>query len=172
MDGISDHEAILVKSPITAHLSYSSKRTIHLWSQADFQVIRNRIGLLCEEFTSFYSSSTPVEILWTNFMKICNTCLDLVPTKLSSHSSKQPWITNHIKRLSRKKQRAYNNACKTNEAQHWTKYYNLKRECQRECRAAHNKYVSNLVDPDKNVITKKLWSYIKSKRHNNIGGVP
>ena len=67
VDGISDHEAILVKSPITAHLSYSSKRTIHSWSQADFQVIRNRIGLLCEEFTSFYSSSTPVEILWTNF---------------------------------------------------------------------------------------------------------
>lgn len=99
MNGISDHEAILVKSIITAHLSYSSKRTIHLWSQADFQVIRKRIGLLCEEFTSFYSSSTSVETLWTNFIKICNTCLDLISTKLSSHSFKQPWITNHIKSL-------------------------------------------------------------------------
>ena len=50
---ISDHGTILVKSLITAHLSYPSKRTIHVWSQADFQDIRNKIGLLCEEFTSF-----------------------------------------------------------------------------------------------------------------------
>ena len=31
------------------------------------------------------------------------------------------------------------------------RYYNLKRECQRECRTAYNKYVSNLVDPKKNI---------------------
>ena len=85
--------------------------------------------------------------------------------------STQPWITTHIKRLSIRKQRAYNYARKTNEAHQWSNYYNLKRECQRECRTAYNKYVSNMVDPNKNVVTKKLWSYIKSKRQDNIGGV-
>ena len=47
--------------------------------------------------------ATPVEIIWNNFARICNTCLDLVPTKLCSPNSKQPWITTHIKRLSRRK---------------------------------------------------------------------
>ena len=28
-----------------------------------------------------------------------------------------------------------------------------------------------MVDPNKNVVTKKRWSYIKSKRQDNIGGV-
>ena len=79
------------------------------------------------------------------------------------HSFKQPWITNHIKHFSRKKQHTYNNSRKTNKAQHWTKYYNLKRECQRECHAAHNKYVSNLVDPDKNVITKNYGPTLKAR---------
>ena len=31
--------------------------------------------------------------------------------------------------------------------------------------------MSNLVDPNKNIVTKKLWTYIKSKRQDSIGGV-
>ena len=102
---------------------------------------------------------------------ICNTCLDLVSTKLSSSNIKQPWITNYIKCLSKRKQRAYNHAHKTNQPRHWTKYHNLKKECQRKCRPAYNKCVSDMVDPSKNTVTKKLWTYIKSKRQDNIGGV-
>ena len=158
MDGIGDHEAVLVKSLVTAYLSHPNERIIYLWSQADFQDIRNRISLLCEEFISSYSTSTPIEILWINFTSICNTCLDLIPIKLCSHNSKQPWINIHIKRLSRRKERAYNQAHNTNESQHWTRYYNLKRECQWECHIAYNKYVFNLVDPNKNIVTKKLWT--------------
>jgi len=171
VSGISDHEALFVKSLVTARLSQPSKRTIYLWSQANFHDIRNQINSLCEEFVGSHTSSTPIETLWNSFQEICNTCLDLVPTKLSSSNIKQPWINNYIKRLSRRKQRAYNCARRNNQPQHWTKYYSLKKECQRECRSAYNKYVSNMVDPNKNTVTKKLWSYIKSKRQDNIGGV-
>ena len=126
VDGISDHEAVFIESLVTAHLTLPSRRTIYLWSQADLQNVKNRTGSLCEEFVSSYSSSIPVEILWNNFVRICDTCLDLVPTKLSSSSFKQPWITTHIKRLSRRKQRAYNYARKTNQAHQWSNYYTLK----------------------------------------------
>jgi len=54
--------------------------------------------------------------------------------------------------------------------QHWTRYYNLKKECQHECRFAYNKYVSDMVDPSKNTVAKRLCSYIKSKRQDNNGG--
>jgi len=37
-------------------------------------------------------------------------------------------------------------------------------------RSSH-KYVSDMVDPNENTVTKKLWSYIKSKRHDNVGSV-
>ena len=31
--------------------------------------------------------------------------------------------------------------------------------------------MSNLVDSNKNIVTKKLWTYIKSKRQDSISGV-
>ena len=40
-----------------------------------------------------------------------------------------------------------------------------------ECRFAYNKYVSAMVNPSKNTVTKKLWSYIKSKRQDNVDSV-
>ena len=32
-----------------------------------------------------------------------------------------------------------------------------------------NQYVSNLLDPNSNAVTKRLWSYIKSKRLDHTG---
>ena len=40
---------------------------------------------------------------------------------------------------------------------------------QRECRKAHEKYVSNIINPDNKHSNKKFWSYIKSKRSKNHG---
>ena len=81
----------------------------------------------------------------------------MVPTRLGNFNTKQAWITTHIKRLSRRKQCAYNHARRTNDPLLWSRNYNnLKKECQRNCRSAYNKYVSNMVDPNKNTVTKKL----------------
>ena len=74
----------------------------------------------------------------------------------------------YIKRITRRKQCAYNQARRSNLATDWSKYYDLKRECQHECCTAFNRYVSNLVDPNKNIITKHLWSFIKNKRQDNV----
>jgi len=114
-------------------------------------------------------ASTPVDLLWTKFLEICNIGLDSVPTKLSFTRHNQPWITGHIKRLSYKKKCAYNHAREINNSDDWTKYHSLKRLCQHECHAAFNKYVYNLVDRNKNVLTKKLWTYIKSKKQDHTG---
>ena len=149
VSGISDHGIILVTSLVTARLSHPSPRTIYLWSHADFDSIKNRIASLCEEFIANQTASSPVYTLWSTFLSICNECLDIVPTRLGNFNNKQPWITTHIKRLSRRKQRAYNHARRTNDPLHWSRYYNLKKECQRDCRSVYNKYVSDMVDPNK-----------------------
>ena len=75
----------------------------------------------------------------------------------------------YIKRITRRKQCAYNQARHSNLVTDWSKYYDLKSECQHECCTAFNRYVSNLVDPNKNIITKHLWSFIKNKRQDNVG---
>jgi len=63
VSGISDHKTLLVTSLVAACLSHPSPRTICLWSQADFDTIRNRITLLCEDCIASYTASSPVETL-------------------------------------------------------------------------------------------------------------
>ena len=169
VDGISDHEVVLVTSSITADLPPPTRRTIYLWSRTDLNLIRETAQSLCQRFTTTHSTSTPIDILWNDFMSICNTCMDLVPTKLSSTKHHQPWINSHIKRLTRKKQRAYNHARSTNTEHDWARYKDIKRQCQYECRNSFNLYVSNLIDPNSNAVSKRLWSYIKSKRLDHTG---
>ena len=73
-------------------------------------------------------------------------------------------INNYNKKITHRRQHAYNQARRSNLATDWSKYYDLIRECQHECHTAFNKYVSNLIDPNKNIIAKRLWSFIKNKR--------
>ena len=83
-----------------------------------------------------------------------NTCLDLVPTKLCSPNSKQPWITTHIKRLS--SQGAFNQACKNKSHATLVPKDNV------------NRSVILLIKlicvqpsgPEQESSNKKLWSYI------------
>ena len=66
-------------------------------------VIKEIISQFSDDFLSKYSLSTPVEVLWNEFKQMCFKCLAQVPSKLSSTNTKQPWVTSHIKCLSRKK---------------------------------------------------------------------
>ena len=68
-----------------------------------------------------------------------------------------------MKCLTRKKQHAYNHACATNTSHDWVEYKDIKRQCQHECRKCFNQYVSTLIDPSSNAITKYLWSYKKQE---------
>ena len=102
---------------------------------------------------------------------MCFDCLGLVPTKLHSNRSKQPWINAYIRRLSRKKQRLYNLAKFSNSRHNWEVYRTFKRKIQGECRKAYNNYIGELID-EKGSVTKKLWSYIKNQRKDHCGVAP
>ena len=75
----------------------------------------------------------------------------------------------HIKRLTRRKQWADNHACATNTVSDWARYKDIKKLCQFGCCKCFNQYVSSLIDPNGNTITKRLWSYIKSKKLDHTG---
>ena len=69
ISGISDHKAVLVMSAVIAQLLHPPKRFIYLWTQADLNLIRENIQYLCEEFTTMYTSATPVVFYGIVFCK-------------------------------------------------------------------------------------------------------
>ena len=106
------------------------------------------------------------------FLKILNTCLELIPTRNSLPIHCQPWITHNLKRFSRRKQHAYNYACIIKNPSDWLQYNNIKKQSHQECHSAYNNYVQNLINPNTNAISKCLWNFIKSKKHDLTGVGP
>ena len=88
--------------------------------------------------------------------------------KMTSTRFGPPWLTNNIKRLSKKKQRWYNIARSTNLERDWALYQKLKSETQQACHKSYNGYLSTLLDRNNNC-TKRFWSFIKSKRTDQMG---
>jgi len=171
LPGISDHELICVESILTATVSDTIPRKLYLWHKADMQLINDKVTEFCRNFLSVCTISTPIQNLWNNLKSFYLECLDLVPFKLRSSSTRNPWINAHIKHLSNKKRRLYNKARSSSLNSDWDTYKSFKRYMQRECRKAHNSYFSRLFDTTSSHGSKKFWSYIKSQR-NEQSGVP
>ena len=143
LPGISDHETVFVSSDISASTHKPVARKIYLWSRADFHRINQDIEEFCIHFIREFTPSSPVNLMRNRFKNMCMTCLNSIPSKMSSTRFNQPWITNYIKRLSKRKQRSFNKARSTNLPNDWTTYYNLKKESLRACQKAYNTYVTN-----------------------------
>ena len=74
--GISDHELIIVKSPLAATLPRSQAHTIFLWQHADWQALNERLHLFSNH--TDYSGDTPIQDLWNLFKQECHSCLSLI----------------------------------------------------------------------------------------------
>jgi len=172
--GISDHEAVLIKSYISIIAHVQSRRKIYLWNKSNSNLIRAFFYDFCNEFLNNNSINSPINQLWSDFQSACHFCLDnLVPSKLSSNKTfHQPWITTSIKRLCRRKRRAYTQYRRSRTPSTWLRYKTLKNLAQKECRQAHNNYFSRLIDSNSPGNSKKLWSYIKRQKVDHIGIPP
>ena len=80
---------------------------------------------------------------------------------MTSSRFSQPWIKKKVKRISRRKKRAYKRAkhsCSNSDLQ---QYRQLQKESQYECKKAYDSYVSDILTSDK--YSKKLYTLIKGK---------
>ena len=60
----------------------------------------------------------------------------------------QPWCNRNIRRLSRRKQRAFNKYRKTGKKKDWDRYRQLQKSTQQECKSSYNEYVNDMVSQD------------------------
>ena len=102
---------------------------------------------------------------------MCTDCLKFVPTMtVSSSNSNQPWATPLIRWLSRKKKHLYNRAKQSGLPEDWMEYRAIKKLMQQECRQSHTKYLSDILNSTSSTSKgrKNLWSYVKSKRRDQV----
>ena len=114
--------------------------------KANNNSIRTKIRQLTTNIIEMVRKGTTVSELWTIFKEtLCTIINSNVPTKLSRSRHSNPWMNTTLKRMIRRRQRAYN---KTQSSQHhkdWDRYKHMKTATQRELRNAHDKYIDDIL---------------------------
>ena len=173
LPGISDHEAVLTVAEVKARYQKPVAREIRLWDKGNLDQVKRDLLNFSQAFVSENTVTTPVNKLWDAIVDNINITVEKnIPTKTTSTRFSQPWINREIKRISRRKKRAFRQARKSGKANDWARYKRLKRESQAQCRQVHDAYVANLLSDDPSNNPKRFYSYIKSKRCDNSGVAP
>ena len=148
--GLGDHHAISIHSSAQAHRSKPTRRRIHLKRRGDIETLKQDARSFTALFIQTYTIDSSIHTMWHN---IKSNLIDLqeqhVPSKLTTTRFQQLWITIEIKRISRRKQRAYN-ICRnkpTTSREH-RKYRELQKQTKQLCKYAYNTYINNLISPD------------------------
>lgn len=166
LPGLGDHDVLLVDTRIRAEKIKRQPHKVTIWKKANINALKEET----KQFSSAFIKNTPpdVEDMWTaihsHLTKMMNTH---IPTKTCSNKFNQPWINTKLKRLSRRKQRAWSRAKSSNSQEHWIKYNEIKKETRKENRSAYQKHLKNIFQEDQN--NKKLWKFIKHKRCDPVG---
>lgn len=86
-----------------------------------------------------------------------------MPTKMSSSRHNVLWMTTHIRRMTRKKQRLYNRAskAKNNKEHHWAVYKAHKKATEKALRTARWKYINGILQKSLDEgNSKPFWRYL------------
>ena len=98
INGISDHDIVLVDSDIKPKLAKKEKRKVYFFDKADWVKIREKTSAFTTNFLNKITQNT-LEHNWQLIKKhIYQTIINLVPCKTTSYRYNIPWVTQQQKR--------------------------------------------------------------------------
>ena len=83
--GISDHDAVIVKTKMTARAVRPPKRKIFLYKKADLHSIDEVLSSFNEKLSEEYVTAIDINELWLDFKQVLSKAMDrYLPSKMSS----------------------------------------------------------------------------------------
>ena len=177
--GISDHDDALFETDISPSFSPKPRRKIYQFHKGDYSGLKESLSTLTSEYSATCPASNTVdENLSFISTKILESTDKFILHKISKGKRHLPWVSNSVKRLMNKRDRAYKKARRSGKALHLIKY---KRPCNtttKRLRDAHDKYLSEVMSgltpgagPENagSNGAKRAWSYLKLLRTESQG---
>ena len=165
---LGDHDIVLTDSKTKATRVKPVARKVSIWKKADFDTIKKSTVTFSEDNTTH--PELTVNELWQRIQDHLTNMMNIhVPAKITSTKNHLPWINSKLKKISRRKYRAWRKAKTTNNAEDWARFKNIKNEARRTYRQSYQNYVNKIVEEDSN---KNLWRLIKNKRSDPMGIAP
>ena len=169
LPALSDHDVVMSDNRICPERCKPIPRTVYIWKKANIEEMKKDISELSVTVTNSTTNQTVEETWQCIHSALTDTMKRNVPTKTTSTKFHQPWANNLVKRLSRRKNRAWAKAKRTDKDKDWKRFDSLQKECRRASRRAYNKYTSHMVTKDGH---SKLYRFIKSKKNDAHGVSP
>ena len=137
-----DHNVVVFNLSLKSSNAKTVKK-IRLWHKADIV----SIGLKLESinWSLFFKNCPTVDQMWIQFRLLCHDLFELfVPTKFISERSARPKYPNYLKRLLRRKNKAFKTRHISDN--HMAKYKTLSKTCTLEIRKFHTQSESLILD--------------------------
>ena len=108
--GISDHDGIpIVATNCKPRIIKQIPRKIYMYHKADLQVLKIDLIKWCNEFKLINTSTSTVNEMFQEFQTVLQSAMNChIPTKIISKRIQTSWINRRIKRMHKRKQRAFN----------------------------------------------------------------
>ena len=170
--GIADHSAVMAVVRLRPTIQKVKPRTIHLYSKADWESMRQGMQDFQATFLSTCEGKS-TEQLWHEFKGETETLIGrYVPIKTLRGRKNLPWITQEIRRKMNRRDRLYQIQKSTGKDTHRQLFKKVTYEVDCMTKSAYNTYLHSLVgiiDETPDTVssrpnTKKLFSFLKNCR--------
>ena len=127
LPGLLDHDIVMRDNKILCTRQKPIQRTIYLWKNVDIVNMKIDTDTLSSNILKHkHDLQKYIENIWNQLKQgIDNIINKNLPSKQSSATVTNPWANTTIKKLSRRKKKAYNKARRSNSEQDWEKYKRL-----------------------------------------------
>ena len=141
--------------------------SLYMYHKADLQVLKIDLIKWSDEFKLRNTSMSTVNEMFQEFQTVLALAMNChIPTKIISKSNQTPWINRRIKRMHKRKQRAFSNSYKHgSDSASYEMFSKQTKITYTETRNARRIYISSICSDS----PKRFWSYTKSPKVDNIG---
>ena len=172
LPALSDHDVVMSDFTIQPAKTKNVPRTVYIWKKANVEAMKEEIRTFSENLLEESENNESAEIIRSKIhTKLSNVLNDHVPMKSCSTKFHQPWVNTDMKRLSRRKDRAWKKAKATDKTADWNRFNTLQKESRRAGRKAYAIYIKGMVSEEDGA-RKKLWRFMKSKKSDSMGVAP
>jgi hypothetical protein len=165
--GISDHDGIpMITINVKPKIMKPKPRKVFIWAKADTEAIKNDLKDFSTTLIAQDTSQCSVENIYGKFVEKINIVMnEHIPSRTVNKRNLSPWINRKIRRILKKKQRAYNSyrRCPTQES--LDRFHDLRKLTQKESRKSHRKYINSICTES----SKKFWTHMKCLKKDTVG---
>ena len=169
LPGISDHFILSADVNLKPVIQRAPRRKVYKFAKADIDGLKSTFNAFTAVFLNEADTKT-LDDNWTWFRStVIKAMEEHIPSTMKSSRFNIPWMTRSLRKLSRRKKRAFYTAKSSNNIRCWKRYRSIRKQLQKQLRKAEREYLSTEVFESLKDDPKRFWSFIKNRRRDACG---